>query len=96
MDPPGEDDIAVIGPLQHIYFDTTTPKLKGIIIQGGSLIFDDNQDVYLNAEYIIVTDGGKFQVGTREKPFEHKAIITLYGSVRSVELPIFGSKVLGL
>lgn len=65
-------------------------------IKGGSLIFDDNQDVNLNAEYIIITDGGSFQVGTREKPFLHKAIITMYGSVRSIELPIFGSKVLGL
>jgi hypothetical protein len=79
-----------------IYFDTTTPILKGIIIQGGSLIFDDNQDVSLNAEYIIISDAGKLQIGTKEQPFTHKATITMYGSVRSVELPIFGSKVIGL
>jgi hypothetical protein len=66
MSPPGEGEIAFIGPSQTIYFDAaTTPILKGLIIQGGSLIFDDNQDVSLNVEYILVIDGGKFQVGTR-------------------------------
>ena len=73
-----------------------TPILKGVIIQGGSLIFDDNQDVHLNAEYIIICDGGSLQVGTKEKPFMHKATITMYGTLRSIELPIFGAKVLAL
>ena len=91
---PGEGDLVVVDKL--IYFDTTTPILKGIIVQGGSLIFDDNQDVSLSAEYIIITDGGKLQIGTKEKPFTHKATITMHGSVRSIELPIFGSKVIGL
>ena len=70
--------------------------MKGVIIQGGSLIFDDNQDVTLNAEYIIVTDGGVIQVGTKENPFVHKATITLYGTIASTQLPIYGAKVLGL
>jgi hypothetical protein len=26
-------------------------------------IFDDNQDVSLNVEYIIITDGGLLQIG---------------------------------
>ena len=73
-----------------------TPVLKGIIIQSGSLIFDDNQDVALNVEYVVITDGGKLQVGTKEKPFQHKATITMHGSIRSIELPIFGAKVIGL
>lgn len=81
---------------QTIYLDTNTPVLKGLIVQGGSLIFDDNQDVNLNAEYILVTDGGSLQVGTKENPFMHKATITLYGSIASTQLPIYGSKVLGL
>jgi hypothetical protein len=96
LPPPGEGEIAVIGPNQYIYLDTSTPVLKGLIIQSGSLIFDDNQDIELNVEYIIITDGGKFQVGSKEQPFQHKAKITMYGSVRSLELPIFGAKVLAL
>jgi len=96
LPPPGEDDIVVIGPNQYIYFDTTTPILTAIIIQSGSLIFDDNQDVNLNVGYIVITDGGTLQIGTRDKPFTHKAKIIMYGSVRSIELPIFGSKVIAL
>lgn len=73
-----------------------TPVLKGLIIQGGSLIFDDYQDVNLNAEYILITDGGTLQIGTENQPFLHDATVVIYGHLRSVELPIFGSKVLGL
>ena len=35
-------------------------------------------------------------VGAAEKPFQHKATITMYGSLRSIELPIFGAKVIAL
>jgi hypothetical protein len=63
---------------------------------GGSLIFDDSQDVHLQAEYIIIAGGGSLVIGTEDKPFTHKAIITMYGHPRSIELPIFGSKVIGL
>ena len=70
--------------------------LAGLLILGGSLIFDDNQDVSLSAGYIIIAAGGKLQVGTKALPFQHNAVITMHGSVRSTELPIFGSKVLGL
>jgi hypothetical protein len=95
-DPPSEGEVALIGRGQTVYFDTETPILKGIIIQGGSLIFDDNQDVHLKAEYIIISDGGRLQIGTKEIPFRHNAIITMYGTLRSIELPIFGSKVIAL
>lgn len=95
--PPGEGELAVIGPNQHIYFDAaTTPVLKGIIIQGGSLIFDDSQDVSLNVEYLLILDGGKLEVGTEDMPFTHDATITMYGSPRSTELPIYGAKVIGV
>lgn len=73
-----------------------TPVLKGLIIQGGSLIFDDYQDVNLNVEYILITDGGTLQIGTEKQPFLHSATVVVYGHLRSIELPIFGSKVLGL
>ncbi len=38
--------------------------------------------------------GGTLQIGTEASPFLHKATITLFGQPRSIELPIFGSKVL--
>lgn len=54
LDLPVEGDLVVINENQTLYFDTTTPVLKGIIIIGGSLIFDDMQDVHLKCEYIII------------------------------------------
>jgi hypothetical protein len=54
------------------------------------------QDVSLQAEYIIITNGGLLQIGTQQQPFTHKAIVTMYGNVRSIELPIYGSKVIAL
>ncbi|CAF0710276.1 unnamed protein product [Brachionus calyciflorus] len=95
-EPPAEGELVVIEKYQTVYFDTETPVLKGIIILGGALIFDDNQDVHLRAEYIIIVDDGKLQIGTEQKPFLHNAKITMFGSVRSIELPIFGSKVIAL
>ena len=62
---------------------------------GGAVIFDE-KDINLNAEYILITDGGLLQVGTHEDPFRHKANITIHGHVRSKELPIYGAKVLGV
>ena len=46
---PQENELVVISFGHIIYFDAVTPVLKGLIIQGGSLIFDDNQNVNLNA-----------------------------------------------
>jgi len=37
-----------------------------------------------------------FQVGTSSKPFQHNAIITLHGEYRSQEMPIYGTKSLGV
>ena len=68
----------------------------GIIIHGGSLIFDDNQDVSLNVEYVIILGNGKFQVGTESSPFQHQATITMHGNPRSIELPTYGAKVIAV
>ncbi|CAF3637436.1 unnamed protein product [Rotaria sp. Silwood1] len=94
--PPEEGTIVSIDSGKTVYFDTTTPILKAIVIDNASLIFDDNQDVALNAEYILVVNGGRLQIGTENNPFQHKAVITMYGHLRSIELPIFGSKVLAI
>ena len=93
---PGEGELVVIQESQTIYFDAKTPILAGVLILGGSLIFDDMQDVSLQAQYIIITSNGKLQIGTEDNPFMHKAVITMYGSVRSTELPVYGSKVIAL
>lgn len=46
---------------QTVLLDTDTAVLKMLVIDGGKLIFD-NMDVTLNAENILITNGGLLQV----------------------------------
>ncbi|KAL4228553.1 Fibrocystin-L [Mactra antiquata] len=92
---PEAGDFIVIPSGMTILLDTDTPVLSFLLIQGGKLIFDE-KDVELQSKVIMITDGGLFQVGTEEVPFQHKAIITLHGHHRDPELPIYGTKVLAV
>ncbi|KAM6974364.1 PKHD1 like 1, tandem duplicate 1, partial [Tautogolabrus adspersus] len=93
--PPEAGAFAVITKGQTILLDTSTPVLKMLLIQGGALVFD-NKDVELQAENILITDGGRLEIGREEAPFQHKAIITLHGNQRSPELPMYGSKAIAV
>ena len=44
-----------------LLLDTDTPVLSFLLIQGGQLIFDE-QDIELQANIIMITDGGLLQV----------------------------------
>ncbi|XP_046549966.1 LOW QUALITY PROTEIN: fibrocystin-L-like [Haliotis rubra] len=94
-DPPGVGELVVVPKGQILLLDTDTPVLKMLLIQGGELIFDE-KDIELRAESILIVDGGKLQVGTEDAPFQSKGIITLHGSLRAPELPIYGAKVLAV
>lgn len=63
-----------------------------MLIVEGQLEFEQ-MDVYLDVNFIFVFNGA-FIVGTETEPFLHRAVITLYGSPVSAELPIYGSKTL--
>ncbi|XP_051879473.1 PKHD1 like 1, tandem duplicate 1 [Pristis pectinata] len=93
--PPEKGSLVVITKGQTILLDQNTPVLKMLLIQGGSLVFDE-ADIELQAENILITDDGLLQVGTNSTPFQHKAIITLHGHLRSRELPLYGSKTLAV
>ncbi|CAJ1082786.1 fibrocystin-L-like [Xyrichtys novacula] len=93
--PPEMGSFAIVTKGQTILLDTSTPVLKMLLIQGGTLVFDE-EDIELQAENILITDGGRLQVGTEEAPFQHKAIITLHGNVGSPELPVYGAKTLAI
>ncbi|XP_028646739.2 fibrocystin-L-like [Erpetoichthys calabaricus] len=93
--PPDDGSFAVITPGQTILLDTSTAVLTMLLIQGGTLVFDE-VDLELNAENILIVDGGTLQVGTEQAPFQHKAIITLYGHPLSPELPLYGAKTLAV
>ncbi|XP_067947416.1 fibrocystin-L-like [Watersipora subatra] len=92
---PAEGEIVVVRSGQTLLLDMDTPILKVLLIQGGKLVFDE-KDVELNAENILITDGGTLEVGTEDEPFQHRAIITLHGHLRSLEMPIYGAKTLAL
>lgn len=64
-------------------------------MSGGELIFDE-KDLELQAENILITSGGRLQIGTESEPFQHQAVITLHGHLRSLEMPIYGAKSLGV
>ncbi|KAM4540003.1 PKHD1 like 1, tandem duplicate 1 [Odontesthes bonariensis] len=95
LPPPELGSFAVITKGQSILLDTSTPVLKMLLIQGGTLVFDE-ADIELQAENILITDGGRLQIGQEGAPFQHKAIITLHGNLRSPELPVYGSKTLAV
>ncbi len=87
-EPPENGTLVLINGQDTIYLDIETPILKVLIIDNATLIFDDFQDVTLNAEYIVIINGGQLIVGTESNPFQHRGIITIYGQLRSIELPI--------
>ena len=57
---PVEGESVYIKAGQTVILDISTPILNLILIEG-ALIFDDSQDLHLNAKYIFI-NGGKFQV----------------------------------
>ncbi|XP_071488092.1 fibrocystin-L-like [Diadema antillarum] len=89
--PPVEGDFVIVPAGQTLLLDVTTPILSVLLIQGGEVIFDE-ADIELHAEYVVVVDGGHFQIGTEEEPFQHEASVVMHGHVRSIELPLFGAK----
>ncbi|XP_061682368.1 PKHD1 like 1, tandem duplicate 1 [Syngnathoides biaculeatus] len=95
LPPPEKGSLVVINQGQTVLLDTSTPVLKMLLIQGGVLVFDE-ADIELQAENILITDGGRLQVGREDAPFRHKAIITLHGHPRSPELPVYGAKTLAV
>nr|XP_039260770.1 fibrocystin-L-like [Styela clava] len=95
QDPPVAGDFVVVPSGQTLVMDVDTPVLKMLLIMGGVVIFDE-KDIHVQTENILITDGGVLQIGTEEKPFQRKARITLHGHLRSPELPIYGTKTIGV
>jgi hypothetical protein len=89
LPPPVEGDSVVIGKGQYIFYDVSAPPLNMLIIEG-ALVFDDTQDLTLDASYIFVKNG-TMRIGTEAEPHQHKAVVTLHGNRRSFEIPIYGS-----
>ncbi|XP_067888793.1 PKHD1 like 1, tandem duplicate 1 [Heterodontus francisci] len=95
LSPPESGSLVVITKGQTVLLDQSTPILKMLLLQGGTLVFDE-ADIELQTENILITDGGVLQIGTESAPFRHKAIITLHGHLRTRELPLYGAKTLAV
>eukprot|EP00966_Prymnesium_polylepis_P245251 5673507-Prymnesium_polylepis.1 len=91
-DPPSRGDSVWIPTGQTLLLDTSPPPLHLIIVQG-AFIFD-RKDLKFEANYIFVMNG-TLQIGTEEEPFLQQAEITMNGNPVSVEIPLYGAKVLG-
>ena len=89
-------DFVVIDKGQTMVLDVDTPVLSFLLIKGGTFMFDDEKDIHLHSNFILITHGGSFMVGTEEEPFKHKATITIHGHVRSKEIPVYGAKSIAL
>ncbi|CAH1788932.1 unnamed protein product [Owenia fusiformis] len=96
LPPPVAGDFVVVPKEQVLLVDIDTPILAFLLIQGGHVMFDDERDIHLQAENILITDGGRFSIGTESAPYQHDAVITLHGHLRSPELPIYGAKTIGV
>ena len=96
---PTAGDFVVVPKGQTLVLDVVTPVLAYILIQGGSLIFDQEKgdnEVELHTQGGLITCDGVFQVGTEQEPFLSKTQIVLYGHVLSTEIPVYGAKTLAL
>nr|XP_039261251.1 fibrocystin-L-like [Styela clava] len=95
---PQDGEFVVVQEGQTVLLDTSTNILKMLLIQGGTVIFEDGRtdETHLQAENILIVGGGKLQIGTEEEPYQSNALITMHGHLRSQELPIYGAKTLGV
>ncbi|XP_073530141.1 fibrocystin isoform X2 [Phyllobates terribilis] len=79
-----------------LLLDDRTHLLHQLHIKGGKIIFIGSGFVHLRAHYILISDGGELQVGTKSQPFKGSANITLYGSSYSAPFHPYGVKFLSV
>ena len=94
---PQEGELIVITEGQTILLDTSTPVLGMVLIDGGNLIFDrEENELNLQAEFILIIRNGSLEIGKEDDPYLNEAQITMHGNVRCTELPIYGCKSIGV
>ncbi|XP_054554835.1 fibrocystin isoform X2 [Talpa occidentalis] len=93
---PQDGDNVTVEKGQLLLLDTNTSILNFVHIKGGKLIFMDPGPIELRAHAILVSDGGELRIGSREKPFQGKAQIVLYGSSDSTSFFPYGVKFLAV
>jgi G8 domain len=87
---PGRDSVVEIPRGATVVLDVDT-CVAGVVVNG-ELAFED-RDTKFCTQYIMVH--GKMTIGTEEKPFVHRAEITLIGSNETVNVLDMGTKFIG-
>uniref|UniRef100_A0A8C8SGU1 PKHD1 ciliary IPT domain containing fibrocystin/polyductin n=1 Tax=Pelusios castaneus TaxID=367368 RepID=A0A8C8SGU1_9SAUR len=93
---PEDGDNVTVERGQTLLVDTTTRILNLLHVKGGKLLLIGPGSIEIHAHYILVSDGGKFQVGSPDKPLRDTAHIHLYGSFRSATFFPYGAKFLAV
>lgn len=92
--PPVDDDLVFVPAGMNLLVDQSTPKLKGILVQNGTLTFADESEITVRTGFITVV-GGRFIAGTEAKPYTNKLTFILHGSYYGPQQPMFGNKGIG-
>lgn len=77
---------------KNVVLNTDPPRLGGLTVDG-TLRFA-RKKVSLKSDWIMVH--GKFRIGTKKKPFKQRAVVTLTGTNKNVDIMGMGNKVLGV
>lgn len=91
---PGFKDSVYIKNL-NVLFDIETADLNFVLIENGSLKFEDTRDYKIKANNILIRSGN-FIIGTEKLPFKHKFELIFTSTKKDPTLPIFGNKVLAV
>ena len=96
---PGPGEVAEVPAGIAVELDAPTASLGGVLVRG-SLTFADRPLALTSAYVLVVGPDAAFRIGTAERPYAHRAVITLTGtetaaSVHGAGVMAMGTKFLG-
>lgn len=90
---PGAGQAVRIPSGARVVLDVSPPAVGGLEVDG-TLTFARKRNVELTAEWIMVH--GTLRVGTKDRPFRKRAVITLTGNDRQADVMGMGTRFLGV
>lgn len=78
---PGPDDVVVVHSGDRLIFDEAASPvtIQGLVIYGEFTVEETDAPLELTTDWAIAADGGAFQIGTADTPFEGKFDLILAG-----------------
>lgn len=74
----GQEEHVTIGPGQRVILDQDA-DVGSVVIDGGTLIVSDLQDIDLSTDWLLVMDGGEFRAGRAVEGYTHDFTLELTG-----------------